>query len=44
MAEGASPFRKALGSLLLLTVWEIWNEWNTRVFNNKHSPNICNHR
>jgi hypothetical protein len=26
MAEGASPFRKALGSLLLLTVWEIWNE------------------
>jgi hypothetical protein len=38
MTVGASHFRKALGSLLLLTVWEIWNERNARIFNNKHSP------
>jgi hypothetical protein len=38
MAEGASHFQKALGSLSLLTVWKIWNERNARVFNNKHLP------
>jgi hypothetical protein len=38
LASGSSPQRKALASLLLLTVWEIWNERNARVFKNKSSP------
>ena len=29
---------KAMASLTLLTTWELWNERNARVFNNKHSP------
>jgi hypothetical protein len=37
MAEGASTLRKALASLTLLTVWEIWKKRNARVLNNKHS-------
>ena len=36
MASG--PHRKALGSLALLVTWEIWNERNARVFQNKFSP------
>jgi hypothetical protein len=38
LASGSSPHRKALASLLLLTVWEIWNERNAKVFKNKSSP------
>jgi hypothetical protein len=34
----STPQRKALASLTLLTVWELWNERNARVFYNKHSP------
>jgi hypothetical protein len=30
--------RKDLASLALLFSWEIWNERNGRVFNNKHAP------
>jgi hypothetical protein len=37
MAEGASPHRKGIASLALLTVWEIWNERNSRVFHSKLS-------
>jgi hypothetical protein len=40
LAEGATPHRKALASLTLLTVLEIWNEHNTRVFHNKQSPSF----
>ena len=32
--------RKAMTSLVLLTSWEIWNEWNARVFRNKHASSI----
>jgi hypothetical protein len=38
LASGASPHRKALATLTLLTVWEIWNERNARVFRNKSAP------
>jgi hypothetical protein len=38
MAEGASPHRKGIASLALLTVWEICNERNSRVFHSKLSP------
>jgi hypothetical protein len=38
LAEGPTPQRKALASLTLLTVWELWKERNARVFWNKHSP------
>jgi hypothetical protein len=38
LAEKSTHQRKALASLSLLTVWEIWNEHNTRVFRNKSSP------
>jgi hypothetical protein len=38
LAEGASPHRKGLTSLTLLTVWEIWKERNVRVFRQKLSP------
>jgi hypothetical protein len=37
LAEGATPQRKVLATLSLLTVWELWNERNSRVFCNKHS-------
>jgi hypothetical protein len=40
LAEGLTPQRKALASLTLLTVWELWNERNARVFQNKHSPSF----
>jgi hypothetical protein len=40
MAEGATPHRKALASLSLLTVWEIWLECNARVFHNKQSSSF----
>jgi hypothetical protein len=40
LATGASPHRKALSSLMLLTVWELWNERNARVFRNKSSPSF----
>jgi hypothetical protein len=30
--------RKDLASLTLLLSWEVWNERNARVFNNKHAP------
>jgi hypothetical protein len=40
LADGATPHRKALASLTLLTVWEIWSERNARVFCNKQSPSF----
>jgi hypothetical protein len=40
LASGSSPQRKALASLVLLAVWELWNEQNARVFNNKSSPSF----
>jgi hypothetical protein len=38
LTEGASPRRKGLTFLTLLTVWEIWKERNARVFRQKLSP------
>jgi hypothetical protein len=38
MVEGSSMHRKGLATLTLLTVWEIWQERNARVFCNKLSP------
>jgi hypothetical protein len=35
---GPCPHRKALTFLTLLTVLEVWNEHNARVFHNKQSP------
>jgi hypothetical protein len=40
LVEGGSPHRKALASLSLRVVWELWNEWNARVFCNKHAPSF----
>jgi hypothetical protein len=40
LAEGGSPHRKALASLSLLAVWELWNKWDARVFYNKHAPSF----
>jgi hypothetical protein len=40
MAERLSPFPKGLGSLTLLTIWEIWKERNARVFRHKLSLNL----
>jgi hypothetical protein len=40
LADGITPHRKALASLTLPTMWEIWNERNTRVFRNKQSPSF----
>jgi hypothetical protein len=40
LVDGATPHRKALASLTLLTVWEIWSERNTKVFRNKQSPSF----
>jgi hypothetical protein len=38
MTTNAVPSRKAVASLSLLVLWEIWNEKNARVFYNKHVP------
>jgi hypothetical protein len=40
LASDASPHCKALATLTLLTVWEIWNERNARVFHNKSSTSF----
>jgi hypothetical protein len=40
LAAGPTPQRKALATLMLLTVWELWNERNARVFRNKSSPSF----
>jgi hypothetical protein len=40
LADGITPHRKALATLTMLTVWEIWNERNARVFRNKQSPSF----
>jgi hypothetical protein len=40
LAEGSMPHRKALASLTLLTVWEIWIERNARVLHDKQSPSF----
>jgi hypothetical protein len=40
MVEGSSLDRKALASLMLLTVYEIWSERNAQVFHSKHSPSF----
>jgi hypothetical protein len=40
LAEGPSTHRKGLATLTLLTVWEIWQERNARVFHNKLSPSF----
>jgi hypothetical protein len=40
LAEGSSSHRKAIASLTLLTVWEVWNERNARIFHNKLSPSL----
>jgi hypothetical protein len=31
------PNRKAISSLVLLVTWELWNERNARVLNNKYA-------
>jgi hypothetical protein len=38
MAEGSSMHQKGLATLTLLTVWEIWQERNARVFRKKLAP------
>jgi hypothetical protein len=40
LVDGATPHCKALVSLTLLIVWELWNERNARVFHNKQSPSF----
>jgi hypothetical protein len=40
LAAGSTPNRKALASLALLIVWEVWLEQNSRVFHNKQSPSF----
>jgi hypothetical protein len=40
LAAGSTPNRKALASLVLLTVWEVWLERNSGVFHNKQSPSF----
>jgi hypothetical protein len=40
LADGITPHRKALASLTMLTVWEIWIERNARFFRNKQSPSF----
>jgi hypothetical protein len=37
MTNSQMPNRKAISSLALLVTWELWNERNVRVFNNKHA-------
>jgi hypothetical protein len=36
--EGSNHLRKGLASLVLLTVWTIWQERNDRIFRRKLSP------
>ena len=36
----AAPHRKAIASLTLLVTWEVWNERNARVFQNKSVPSL----
>jgi hypothetical protein len=38
LVAGPSPHRKALASLTLHTVWEVWNEQYAWFFHNKQSP------
>jgi hypothetical protein len=38
MARFAKPNCMAIASLTMLVSWTIWNEWNSRVFNNKATP------
>jgi hypothetical protein len=38
MAERPSPLRKGLASLILLVVWELWQERNVRIFHHKLAP------
>jgi hypothetical protein len=38
MAGEHATNRKAMASITLLVMWEIWNERNDRVFHNKSSP------
>jgi hypothetical protein len=40
LAKGPLPQCKALASLTVLTIWELWNERSARVFHNKHSPSF----
>jgi hypothetical protein len=40
LAAGLTPNHKALASLALFTVWELWLERNSRVFHNKQSPSF----
>jgi hypothetical protein len=40
LTTGPTPQRKDLATLMLLTVWELWNERNARVFHNKSSPSF----
>jgi hypothetical protein len=40
LADGPTPQHKALATLMLLTVWELWNKRNARVFHNKSSPSF----
>ena len=35
-----TPHRKVVASLTLLVTWEVWNERNARVFNNKSVPSL----
>jgi hypothetical protein len=37
MKDDCTLNRKAMASLSLLVIWEIWNECNTWVFHNKHA-------
>jgi hypothetical protein len=37
MTNSQIPNCKAISSLALLVTWELWNERNVRVFNNKHA-------
>jgi hypothetical protein len=38
LAEGSNHLQKGLASLVLLTVWAIWQERNDRIFRRKLSP------
>ena len=36
----AAPHRMGIASLTLLVTWEVWNERNARVFQNKSAPSL----
>jgi hypothetical protein len=40
MNDAPSPTSKVVASLTLLVTWEIWNERNARVFNNRHASSM----